>query len=101
MRRTALLILNLLAKPQDILIMEDCDESIDPKVFAQFDPSIPNFASVELRLFYYYFNRMSVFTVNGTAQSNNWYTGSKIITFDNLKKNFNGDPSALRRALGC
>lgn len=81
MRRTALLILNLLVKPQDILIMEDCDESIDPKVFAQFDPTIPGFTSVELRLFYYYFNRMSVFNANGTLRPNNWYTGSKIITF--------------------
>jgi hypothetical protein len=65
--------------------------------FLRFDPRVDDYASTELRQFYFYFNRQSTYNRNETNNAPNYlYNGAKIITFRKLLELMGGNMAMLR-----
>ena len=75
----------MMGLPKDILIVDDVDEMISRQTFLSFDPDNMIHASTELRIFYFYFNRQSVYDdKDHLAMPNMWFTGTKLTTMKYL-----------------
>ena len=68
----------------------------------KFDPLKHVYASTEVSMHVFYFNRRSVYAYPPFARKANLlYNAIKILTFKTLKEKFNGTIAVLRQQYGC
>ena len=95
-------LLEVMARPSDTIIVSDTDEMLSFERFKEFDPLRHEYASTEMQMHVYYFNRRSAYTHPPfRSKQNILYNLTKIATFKTLTDKFGVKRSLLRQKNDC